>query len=289
MPLPLAAIAGAGMVGMSLYGLIKNLVNANTSVSPEELAGEIDRRAMAMNQQTGLPIEQAKAAIAEATKADLEKDHTFDWGSAIGDVLLGVFPALGLAKAAKAGMGAGVGAFEGMKALSLGGLGGASTDVSGVAGARSAFVPKPAAVVPKPPATAAPAPEPPKSVYGSQDEAASAYRDTEPDFPSVDEMLGAAPAKTKAKRGPRKVAPGVTLPSPAAGPGDLTPAELAEAQSTFARMKSAMPAAAEAPAAPTADALIQAAMALDAPAPSTVQGFDTLRAALAAHRRSGGV
>jgi len=210
----LPAIIGGATAAASLYGLISELAKAGREVSPEELAGEVERRAMAVTQQSGLPLESAKAAVLESTKADLEKANDVD-GLSILFSAIGLLPGVGLARWALAGAKSGAGAMAGLKAaddrifLAKGPVNAASINKT--------YTPKAPAA---PGGSAAAATETPMDM--SAEAVARRARNTPFDeqaaeyvTPSVDEMLGAPVAK--AKRAPRKAPAGVRLPAAKAG------------------------------------------------------------------------
>lgn len=137
MPFPIIAALGLAGSALSAISLIKNLSKAGEKPDPATIAKAIEDKAILLSRKEGIPMEQAKAAVAEQTTKEVQSEYGFDPTAAVFETL-GLVPGVGLlakgasvAKAAGTGLKAGItGAARaqgGMKTM-LGGMGKASEE-----------------------------------------------------------------------------------------------------------------------------------------------------------------
>lgn len=137
MPFPIIAALGLAGSALSAISLIKNIAKAGEKPDPATIAKAIEDKAILLSRKEGIPMEQAKAAVAEQTTKEVQSEYGFDPTAAVFETL-GLVPGVGLlakgasvAKAAGTGLKAGItGAARaqgGMKTM-LGGMGKASEE-----------------------------------------------------------------------------------------------------------------------------------------------------------------
>ena len=86
-------LATLGLVGsaLSAIGLMKNLSNIGGKPSDQEVLDAIESKATLLSQANGVPMEQAKAAVAEQTMKDLQEQHSFQPSEALMQAI-GILP-----------------------------------------------------------------------------------------------------------------------------------------------------------------------------------------------------
>jgi hypothetical protein len=129
MPFPILAALGIAGSTLSAIELLRNIARTGEKPDPATIAKAIEEKAALLSRQNGVPMEQAKAAVAEQTTKDVSSEFGFDPTAAVFQVL-GLVPGVGmLAKGAKIGKEAGTGLAAGVKSVAnnQGGLTGSLT------------------------------------------------------------------------------------------------------------------------------------------------------------------